>query len=158
MIGTAQRPSTTSRLAPTSTPSRRANARTSIVAREPNGVIIEPASAPISAARAVLIWAWERNSTLRAISAAGRLFTIFDAKAAALGAVRSFSGDSGRISASYTEDRLIMPRFSSPCTAMKSPMTKGNKSHESSFTFRTCTRPAKRPTIASRALAAKAKT
>ena len=69
-----------------------------MVASEPKGVIIGPTLAPMSAARTVPIWACERKSTLRAINAAGRLFTIFEANAVAPAAVRSFSADPALIS------------------------------------------------------------
>src|ERR1039458_428379 len=156
ITGTAHKPSITSFPVCTSSPSRRASARTSIVASEPKGVTIGPTSAPTSVARTVPVWACERKSTLRAISAAGRLFIIFEANAVAPAAVRSFPGDPGLVCASHAADTPTMPRFSSPCTATKSPTTNGNKSHESSPTARMRTRPVAAPAIASTPLPAKA--
>ena len=158
ITGTAHRPSITSRPVCTSSPSRRAKETTSIVASEPKGVIIGPASAPISAARTVPMWACERKSTLRAINAAGRLFMIFEANAVAPAAARNFSGDPCLMLASHPASAPTIPRFSSPCTAMNSPMTNGKMSHESSPTARICTRPAIAPAIASTPQPAKANT
>ena len=77
-----------------------------------------------------------------------------EANAVAPAAAESCAGEPGVRCASQRDATPTMPRFSSPWTAMKSPTTNGNRSHESSPIARTRTRPVAAPTIASTALPA----
>jgi len=95
-----------------------------MVASDPKGVIMGPALEPMSAASTVPVWACAPKRTLRAISAAGRLLTMFEAKAVAPAAARSICGDPGLISASFREEAPTMPDFQA-LHGNEKPMTNG---------------------------------